>query len=256
MSKVTDSVEYCDIFGTNINVLDMEKTKKYIYDNIDELRGEYICVSNVHTTIMAHDDEAYRRVQNEAALRLPDGKPLSVVSRKRGHKDAGRVTGPDLMRVLFEEASQNGLRMYFYGSTDEILKELRQKLDAQYKGINIAGMYSPPFRKLTDEEDRDIINMINDTKPDIVWIGLGAPKQEIWMNEHKGRLNGVMIGVGAGFDYFAGRIKRAPQWMQKAGLEWLYRLMQEPKRLFKRYFVTNSKFIYLLFKESVCGHKN
>lgn len=253
---MTDSVEYCDIFGTKINVLDMEKTKKYIYDNIDELRGEYICVSNVHTTIMAHDDEAYRRVQNEAALRLPDGKPLSVVSRKRGHKDAGRVTGPDLMRVLFEEASQNGLRMYFYGSTDEILKELRQKLEAQYKGINIAGMYSPPFRKLTDEEDRDIINMINDTKPDIVWIGLGAPKQEIWMNEHKGRLDGVMIGVGAGFDYFAGRIKRAPQWMQKAGLEWLYRLMQEPKRLFKRYFVTNSKFIYLLFKESVCGHKN
>lgn len=253
---MTDNVEYCDIFGTKINVLDMEKTKKYIYDNIDELRGEYICVSNVHTTIMAHDDEAYRRVQNEAALRLPDGKPLSVVSRKRGHKDAGRVTGPDLMRVLFEEASQNGLRMYFYGSTDEILKELRQKLDEQYKGINIAGMYSPPFRKLTDEEDRDIINMINDTKPDIVWIGLGAPKQEIWMNEHKGRLDGVMIGVGAGFDYFAGRIKRAPQWMQKAGLEWLYRLMQEPKRLFKRYFVTNSKFIYLLFKESVCGHKN
>lgn len=253
---MTDSVEYCDIFGTKINVLDMDKTKKYIYDNIDELRGEYICVSNVHTTIMAHDDEAYRRVQNEAALRLPDGKPLSVVSRKRGHKDAGRVTGPDLMRVLFEEASQNGLRMYFYGSTDEILKELRQKLDEQYKGINIAGMYSPPFRRLTDEEDRDIINMINDTKPDIVWIGLGAPKQEIWMNEHKGRLDGVMIGVGAGFDYFAGRIKRAPQWMQKAGLEWLYRLMQEPKRLFKRYFVTNSKFIYLLFKESVCGHKN
>lgn len=253
---MTDSVEYCDIFGTKINVLDMDKTKKYIYDNIDELRGEYICVSNVHTTIMAHDDEAYRRVQNEAALRLPDGKPLSVVSRKRGHKDAGRVTGPDLMRVLFEEASQNGLRMYFYGSTDEILKELRQKLDEQYKGINIAGMYSPPFRRLTDEEDKDIINMINDTKPDIIWIGLGAPKQEIWMNEHKGKLNGVMIGVGAGFDYFAGRIKRAPQWMQKAGLEWLYRLMQEPKRLFKRYFVTNSKFIYLLFKESVCGHKN
>ena len=175
---------------------------------------------------------------------------------RSGHKDAGRVTGPDLMRVLFEEASQNGLRMYFYGSTDEILKELRQKLDEQYKGINIAGMYSPPFRKLTQEEDTDTINMINDTKPDIIWIGLGAPKQEIWMNEHKGKLNGVMIGVGAGFDYFAGRIKRAPQWMQKAGLEWLYRLMQEPKRLFKRYFVTNSKFIYLLFKESVCGHKN
>lgn len=253
---MSEDVKYCNILGTNINVITMDMTKKYIYDNIEKLRGRYICVSNVHTTVMAHDNENYRNVQNGAALRLPDGKPLSVVSRKRGFKEAERVTGPDLMRELFEESQKTGLRMFFYGSTDDILAELKEKLFEKYPDMQIAGMYSPPFRKLTEEEDLRDVEMINNTSPDIVWVGLGAPKQEIWMNRHQGKINAVMIGVGAGFDYFAGRIKRAPKWMQRMSLEWLYRLLQEPGRLFKRYFVTNTKFLYLVFKENIGGRKN
>lgn len=249
-------MEYCDILGTHVNVLDMEKTKEYLYDNMESLRGQYICVSNVHTTVMAYDKPSYRKVQNEAALRLPDGGPLSAVSRKWGHPGACRVTGPDLMRELFLESGEKKLRMYFYGSTEEILSQLRLKLMERYPGIIIAGMYSPPFRKLSKEEDENIIRMINEANPDIIWVGLGAPKQEIWMNMHKGKLNGVMIGVGAGFDYFAERIRRAPLWMQRTNLEWLYRLCQEPKRLFKRYFVTNTKFIFLVLKETICGRKS
>lgn len=253
---MSEDVKYCNILGTNINVLTMDMTKKYIYDNIEKLRGRYICVSNVHTTVMAHDNENYRNVQNSAALRIPDGKPLSVVSRKRGFKEAERVAGPDLMGELFEESPKSGLRMFFYGSTDDILSELKEKLLEKYPDIKIVGMYSPPFRKLTEEEDLRDIEMINNTLPDIVWVGLGAPKQEVWMNRHQGKINAVMIGVGAGFDYFAERIKRAPKWMQKMSLEWLYRLLQEPGRLFKRYFVTNTKFLYLVFKENIGGRKN
>lgn len=248
-------METCNILGTNINVLNMEIAKNYIYDNIEALRGEYICVSNVHTTVMAHDHVSYRTVQNSAAMRLPDGGPLSIVSRMWGHKEAMRVTGPDLMKVLFEESQTNKLRMYFYGSKDEILEEMKAKLLEKYPNVQIVGMYSPPFRQLTEEEDLKIIDMINAAKPDIVWIGLGAPKQENWMYSHKGKINAVMIGVGAGFDYFAERIKRAPAWMQKISLEWLYRLGQEPKRLFRRYLVTNTKFILLVLKASVTKKK-
>lgn len=251
-----EKLAYCDILGVHINVLNMDRTKKYIYENIDALRGEYICVSNVHTTIMAHKDPAYLKVQNQAALRLPDGKPLSVVSRKRGFSDADRVTGPDLMREVFADSAQTGLRMFFYGSTNAVLNELQFKLKKNYPGMKIVGMYSPPFRALTPEEDEEIIRLINEKKPDIVWVGLGAPKQEIWMHDHQGKVNAVMVGVGAGFDYFAERIKRAPQWMQKLSLEWLYRLMQEPRRLFKRYFVTNTQFIFLTVKETIRGDKN
>lgn len=248
-------MEYCDILGTHINILDMEKTKKYIYDNIESLRGQYICVSNVHTTVMAYDRPSYRKVQNEAALRLPDGGPLSTVSRKWGYGDARRVTGPDLMGELFAEAGKSKLRMYFYGSKDSVLEDLKKNIEEKYPSVLIAGMYSPPFRTLTPEEDEEIIQRINAADPDIVFIGLGAPKQEIWMNTHKGKINAVMIGVGAGFDYYAGRIKRAPRWMQRANLEWLYRLCQEPGRLLKRYLVTNTKFVYLVIKETIRGRK-
>jgi N-acetylglucosaminyldiphosphoundecaprenol N-acetyl-beta-D-mannosaminyltransferase len=249
-------MEYCDIFGTHVNLLDMDKTKRFVYENLDMLRGEYICVSNVHTTVMAYDDISYRNVQNEAALRLPDGGPLSWLCRRRGHSQAQRVTGPDFMKEVFQESTEHRLRMYFYGGKPDVLEELREKLAASYPDMVIAGMYSPPFRKLTEEEDCRVIEMINAAKPDIVWVGLGAPKQENWMHEHKGKITGLMIGVGAGFDYFAGRIRRAPMWMQKMNLEWLYRFLQDPRRLFKRYLVTNTKFIYLVVKETICGNKH
>ena len=148
------------------------------------------------------------------------------------------------MEEVFKITVEKGYRHYFYGSTEETLEKLHRKLNHNYPGIQIVGMYSPPFRPLNEEEDKDIIKRINDTNPDFVWVGLGAPKQENWMYNHQGKVNGFMVGVGAAFDYFAENIYRAPEWMQRSNLEWVYRLLQEPKRLFRRYWHSNIRFIW------------
>jgi len=230
--------------GVNIAAINMDWLIDFTVDNIDELSGNYLCVSNVHTTVMSYEDKDYCDIQNGAIMAIPDGGPLSSVGRNRGFADMSRTTGPDYMAEIFRISEEYGYRHYFYGSTEETLKKLEIKLKNKYPSIQISGMYSPPFRKLSEEEDNAIVQVINNSNADFIWIGLGAPKQEIWMANHKEKLNGFMVGVGAGFDYFADNIKRAPVWMQKLNLEWFYRLMQEPKRLFKRDFVTNTKFIW------------
>lgn len=239
----------CNILGVNINVTNMQETVNMITENLENIKGNYICVSNVHTTVMSYEDESYRAIQNGGFMALPDGKPLSIVSKKRGFKDAERVTGPDLMEEIFKVSEEKGYSHYFYGSTKETLEILSSKLIEKYPMLNIVGMYSPPFRKLTDDEDKKIIANINKVKADFIWVGLGAPKQEIWMSEHKDKVNGLMLGVGAGFDYHSGKISRAPMWMQHLSIEWLYRLLQDPKRLFKRYLKTNYKFISLIISK-------
>lgn len=241
---------YCSILGTNITVSNMEQATEYLVRNLDELRGQYICIANVHTTVMAYRDPTYRNVQNSAAMALADGKPLSIVSRKRGYLDAQRVPGPDLMPRIFEMSKENGYRHYFFGSTETTLEKLRENLKAKYPYLNIVGMYSPPFRSLTEAEDEEIVATINRAEPDFVWVALGAPKQEIWMYQHKDRVQGVMLGVGAAFDFHAGTVKRAPRWMQEMCLEWLHRLMQDPKRLFTRYINTNFAFLWNVWKEN------
>lgn len=238
------AIPACNIMGVNIAAINMQWLLDYLKHNLVEIKGEYICVSNVHTTVTAYDDPSYCAVQNGGLMAIPDGGPLSTVGRNRGYENMQRTTGPSLMGEIFDISVQKGYRHYFYGSTEETLEKLRAKLTASYPGIQIAGMYSPPFRPLTEDEDAEIVKQINDSNADFVWIGLGAPKQEIWMNQHYGKVHGLMIGVGAGFDYYADNIKRAPEWMQKHNLEWLYRLMQDPKRLFKRYLYTNTKFIW------------
>ena len=238
-------MDFCNILGVNIAVTNLTETVRYIEENLEELKGNYICVSNVHTTVTAYEDEEYRKIQNGGALALPDGKPLSVVSKRRGFKYAERVAGPDLMGALFKESEEKGYKHYFYGSTEETLKLLKIKLKKKYPKLNIVGMYSPPFKSEVSLENDDILNEINSKGVDFLWVGLGAPKQEKWMYIHKNKVSAIMFGVGAGFDFFADKIKRAPKWMQRFSLEWLYRLMQDPRRLFKRYFFTNLKFIYL-----------
>ncbi|MCI5584718.1 MAG: WecB/TagA/CpsF family glycosyltransferase [Lachnospiraceae bacterium] len=225
----------------------MERTLRFVEENIDRLRGKYVCVSNGHTTVTAFEDEKYMMVQNSAIMALPDGEPLSIVSRKRGFREAQRVTGPDFMEQMFIRGREgNGLSHFFYGSSQETLDVLREILQKKYPGLKIAGMYSPPFRPLTEEEDEAVIEMINESNADIIWVGLGAPKQENWMYEHQDKVKGLMFGVGAGFDYHAGKLKRAPRWMQRMSLEWLMRLLQDPRRLWKRYLVTNIKFIWYI----------
>ena len=242
-------MERCTILKTKINVTNMDDVLEKIESSLEEVRGDYICVSNVHTTVMSFRDDNYRRIQNESWMSLPDGKPLSMVSKKRGYENAGRVPGPDLMPKIFEKSERNRYRHYFYGSTEQTLKMLEQKIKEKYPYLEIAGMYSPPFRKLTEEEDKEVIRKINETKPDFVWIALGAPKQEIWMAEHKNKIQALMIGVGAAFDFEAGMVKRAPKWMQEMCLEWFYRILQDPIRLIPRYVNTNLSFMWNVYKE-------
>lgn len=239
------------ILGVNVAITNMEDIVKLITKNIQELSGEFVCLSNVHTTVMAYENAAYRNIQNSAFLALPDGSPLSFVQRLRGYKEAKQVAGPDLMPALWKATENTEISHYFYGSTEETIKELEKNIRKNYPGLKIAGMEAPPFRPLSKEEDEEAVRRINESGASIVWVGLGAPKQEEWMYAHKGKINGVMFGVGAGFDFHAGTVKRAPQWMRNHYLEWLYRLTQDPKRLWKRYVKTNGKFLMLLFKDSL-----
>lgn len=234
----------CKIMGVDIAAINMDWLLQYTDENLKELSGDYMCVSNVHTTVTAYEDPEYKKIQNGGVMAIPDGGPLSSVGRKRGAKGMERTTGPSYMGEIFKISAEKGYRHYFYGATEETLNTLREKLNEKYPGISIAGMYSPPFRSLTEEEDQKIIENINQAGADFVWIGLGAPKQERFMAAHQGKIKGFMVGVGAGFDYYAENISRAPQWMQKMNLEWFYRLIQDPKRLFKRYLITNTKFIW------------
>ncbi len=243
-------IRYCKILNTNINVISMQETVDYLTRHLEDLRGNYVCVANVHTTVMSFRDENYNKIQNSGAMCLPDGKPLSIVCRRRGFYDAQRVSGPDLMPRIFEESKERKFRHYFYGGSPDTLEKLNDKLKKRYPWLNIVGMYSPPYRSLTALEDEQAIKKINETRPDFIWVALGAPKQEEWMHEHQFKVNGIMLGVGAAFDFCAGTVRRAPRWMQELCLEWLYRLAQDPQRLFMRYFSTNITFLWKVVWES------
>lgn len=236
-------VPTCNILGVDIAAINMDWLLEFTEQNIRNLLGDYMCVSNTHTTVMSYEDAEYCSIQNGGIMAIPDGGPLSAIGRRRGHRNIDRTTGPSYMEEILKISAAKGFRHYFYGSTKETLEKLHLKITEKYPGIIIAGMFSPPFYSLSTEEDISVVKRINETKPDFVWVGLGAPKQEKWMSSHQGIINGFMVGVGAAFDYFAENIKRAPEWMQKMNLEWVYRLMQDPKRLFKRYLYMNTKFI-------------
>ncbi len=248
-----DQIPVCNIMGVEIAAINMRWLLDFTRKNIREMSGDYICVANVHTTVTAYEDEAYKAVQNGGIMAIPDGGPLSVIGRKRGHQEMQRIAGPDFMQEIFRISVETGYRHFFYGSTEETLEKLAERLEAEYGRIRIAGMYSPPFGPVSAAEDEKIIRLINSAEADFVWVGLGAPRQERWMAEHRGKVKGLMVGVGAGFDYFAGNIKRAPEWMQRGNLEWVYRLMQEPGRLFGRYLHTNVVFIGQVIRESIGG---
>ncbi len=253
--------EQCSVFGVSYTVSDVETAAFSLLDRMGDrdksgrpagsLAGEYICFSNVHTLMMAQDDLAYRDILNGAAFTFPDGSPIAEYQKRRGFLTAERVAGPDLMDAVFRATMDGSVRHYFYGSTQETIDKLRVNLERRYPGIQIAGMVSPPFRKETEEEDAETIRRINASGAGIIWVGLGAPKQERWMAEHQGKLCGVMMGVGAGFDFYAETIKRAPVWCRKIGMEWFYRLCQDPKRLANRYIVTNLQYTLCLIRETI-----
>ena len=249
MTEVFPSMEKCCcILGVNYVVSNVEQAVLYVQQHLNLLKGHYICFSNVHTTIMSTENEEYRNIQNGSAITFPDGNPIAHEEKRQGYEEAERVAGPDFMEEMFAATMNGEQSHFFYGSTEETLNQLVCNLKKHYPGINIKGTYSPPFRapeEVSEETDREEVDRINASGADYIWIALGAPKQEKWMALHEGKISGLMLGVGAGVDFHAGTISRAPKWIQQMGLEWLYRLLQDPERLIKRYLKTNLKFILL-----------
>lgn len=244
-----NNIEVVDILGVNIAAINMEETVNIINQNINQYKGKYICISNVHTTIMSTENETYRKIQNSSILSLPDGKPLSILGKKLGYKKIERVTGPELMEEIFHISEKNGYKHYFYGNTSENLDMLIDKLKNDYPQLNIVGFRPSIFRDLTVDENLDLINEVNNSGADFLWVGLGAPRQEIFMYENRELINSLMIGVGGAFNVLAGISPRAPKWMQNMCLEWLFRLIDDPKRLWKRYLITNTKFIIRVLRK-------
>lgn len=213
------------------------------------LESRYVCVANVHMLMEAFDSTEYKQILNSADLVTPDGVPLVWMLRLKGQKDQQRVYGPTLMLHLVQAAARGRVSVGFYGSKSEVLESLIKRMQASYEGLNVAFSFSPPFRTLNPAEDEAIVEQINHSGARILFVGLGCPKQEIWMAEHRGKVNVVMIGVGAAFDFHAGLKPQAPVWMQKIGLEWLFRLKTEPRRLWKRYLYHNPRFVALVIAD-------
>jgi N-acetylglucosaminyldiphosphoundecaprenol N-acetyl-beta-D-mannosaminyltransferase len=207
--------------------------------------SRYVCVATVNNVIEAYDDPAYLQVMDGADLVTPDGVPLVWALRLLGVEGATRVYGPDLTPLLCERAAALGIPVGFYGSEPEVLDDLTARLVRRYPGLEVAYAYSPPFRPLTPAEDGRVADSINRSGAQLLFVGLGAPKQERWMAAHRGRVAAVMLGVGAAFDFLAGRKRQAPAVLQRLGLEWLFRLVHEPRRLWRRYLYRNPRFVAL-----------
>lgn len=231
-----------DVIDVPITATNMKECLSFISSNLDAIRGGYVCVSNAHACVMAHDDPAYWEVQAGSVMSVPDGKPLSVIGR-REYPSMGRVTGPDLMREVFRMSHERGWRHYFYGSTREGLDMLRDALGRDWAGLEIVGMEPSVFRPLSEDEKRELAKRIDDSGADFCWVALGAPRQEVLCRDMEGATRSLMIGVGGAFNVLSGAVSDAPHWMKDHGLEWFYRLVQEPGRLWKRYLITNTKFV-------------
>ena len=241
-----------NILGVGISAITIEQAVAQILTWIEQRQQRYVSVCTVHTIMECRRSQPMCQAVNQAGLATPDGMPLVWLSRHQGHPHVTRVYGPDLMLALCKHSIGQGYRHYFYGGADDVLELLVTTLQYQFPGLQIAGSYSPPFRPLTPTEDTQMVQAINQTHPDIIWVGLGTPKQDLWMADHRAQLTApVLIGVGAAFNFHSGRIPQAPHWMQQYGLEWLFRLWQEPRRLWYRYLVYNPLFVLLILAQTV-----
>ncbi len=243
------SLRRVPVIGLPITAVDWDAAIARISQWAQRHESRYVCICNVHSCVTASSDPQFSEVVEAADMATPDGAPVAWMLRRLGAVGQQRISGPDLMLRYCEHAQGTGESIYLFGSTDETLTLLQARLVERFPGLRIAGVFSPPFRPLTAVEDHDIVERINASGAGTVWVSLGCPKQERWMAEHRDRVRAVMLGVGAAFDYHAGVLSRAPTWMQRAGLEWLYRLMMEPRRLWRRYLVTNSIFIVSAFRQ-------
>jgi N-acetylglucosaminyldiphosphoundecaprenol N-acetyl-beta-D-mannosaminyltransferase len=247
----SDLMKTFNLLGLKIAALNMASAVGLIADWLtDDQSGRYICVSGVHGIMESLEDCGVKDAHNHANLCLPDGMPLTWIGRCRGHREMNRVYGPDLMLAVLELSAEKGYTNYFYGGKEGIAEELKQAMITRFPRLQVIGTHCPPFHDLTSEETDRMAEEINSLRPDLLWVGLSTPKQELFMAAHASLLQAkIMIGVGAAFDFHTGRIKQAPSWMQRCGLEWLFRLCVEPRRLWRRYLRNNPLFLFHLFLE-------
>lgn len=241
---MSSGIPRVEVLGVGISAVDIAMARDEITRWIEEGESHYVCVTGVHGVMESQRDPELLAIHNASGLTTPDGMPMVWAGRRAGAAWMSRVYGPDLMLSVLERAAERGWKSFLYGGKDGVPEILAARLMEQFPTLKIAGMYSPPFRPLTPSEDADVVAQINASGADLVWVGLSTPKQERWMAEHLGRLDvPAMLGVGAAFDFHAGLMPQAPKWMQDRGLEWLYRLAKEPRRLWKRYIRNNPAFV-------------
>jgi len=251
-SRFEPEIDRTFVLGIGVSTVTLDRAASIIEHWIERRTRNYVCVTGAHGIIESLRDRQLRHIHNAAGMVTPDGMPVVFMTRRLGCKAVSRVYGPDLMRRLTEISARKGYRQFYYGGGPGLAERLAATLQARYPGLNVAGTMTPPFRALTPEEDEAAVAQINAARPDIVWVGLSTPKQEFWMASHVGRLEvPVLAGVGAAFDFLAEMKSQAPLWMQRSGLEWTYRLAQEPRRLWKRYAKIVPLFILLSFAQFV-----
>jgi len=232
-----------NVLGVGISVLNLKSALAAIATAVRERRKGYICVTGVHGVMEAQDDAAFKKILNDAFLCTPDGMPMVWAGKLNGHREMRRVYGPDLMLEVCAWSEASGAKHFFYGGADGVAELLAQKLQVKFPKLSVVGTFTPPFRALTGDEQKNLAAQIAKAQPDILWVGLSTPKQEKFMAEFLPKLDvTLMIGVGAAFDFHSGRVRQAPRWMQRSGLEWFYRLCSEPRRLGKRYGRNNPLF--------------
>jgi N-acetylglucosaminyldiphosphoundecaprenol N-acetyl-beta-D-mannosaminyltransferase len=245
---VQHSFQRVNILGVEITAGSLDLAVRQMASWIDNRTRHYVNVCTVHTIMECCRNPVLRTSINNSGMATSDGMPLVWLCRYHGHAEATRVYGPDLMLALCEHSVSKGYRHFFYGGADGVAQELAVELEKRYPGLQVAGTYSPLFRAVGEMEDPEIIEKINAANPDIVWVGLGTPKQDFWVARHRPVLDApVLVAVGAAFDFFTGRVPQAPMWMQRSGLEWLFRLIKEPRRLAFRYLVYNPLFLMSIF---------
>ena len=243
MKSIGESIPRTNVLGVGISAINLPQATQAIDEALQNRRKGYICFAGVHPVMEAHSDAELRRIYNRSFLTTPDGMPMVWLSRWHGARHVSRVYGPDLMIEVFQLSIRRGYRHFFYGGSDGVAAAMRTEMEKRFPGLHVTGTCEPPFRELTPGEEQQLAEQIHACKPDIMWIGLGSPKQDRFMAEWLPKLDvTLMAGVGAAFNFYTGRVPQAPRWMQRLGLEWLYRCVHEP-RVRSRYFSTVPRFI-------------
>jgi N-acetylglucosaminyldiphosphoundecaprenol N-acetyl-beta-D-mannosaminyltransferase len=233
-----------NVLGVGVHAINMQEAVSFLLDAIAQRKKGYVCVTGVHGIMEAQCNCRFRHTLNESLLTTPDGMPTVWVGKIAGHKRMDRVFGPDLMLNMCRQSVSRGFTHFLYGGAPGVAEDLKRNLEVRFPGLRVVGTYTPPFRPLSMDEHFDLVQQVNSAKPDIIWVGLSTPKQERFMAEYVSKFDAsLMLGVGAAFDLHTGRMIDSPEWVKKSGMQWAHRLLQDPRRLWKRYLVNNPKFL-------------